>query len=255
MNDRFLHDFRKEPPPSLMETVYGRIAMLPGTAAQEQAAAGSGRGRQRAGTFALAGVAILLFLVASSFFSPTVRALVEDVVSRIGGLAVRETAVYPHGDEETRVTPANTVTLAEAREMVDYEFALPSAVPERYTMLDEVIVSSGGGSVLIRWRSETVRGDGLSLFVFVADPDVQQLVGSNSVETIQVNDQEAQFIRGGWNADSKRWDPNISRQVRWLHDGLEYQLSTGNPDMCPGEEENRCPLSDQDLMDIAASVP
>lgn len=253
MNDRFLRQFRQEPPRSVMDAVYQQIAALPG-ASQPQPVADSAVARPRTRLRALAIAALLLVLCLSSLFSPAIRALVDDVVRQIGGLTVRETALYPGGSEPPRTTAVETATLDEAGALVDYAFALPSALPERYVLEEGVIVSAAGQELTIRWRSATVRGDFLVLRVGRADPEVQWVVGPDSVEIVQINGASAQFIRGGWSSDSRTWEPSLGRELRWVREGIAYQLATGNAFMCPGQAGNQCPLTDEELIRIAESV-
>lgn len=259
MNDSFLRQFRQEPPRGLKDAVYQQIATMPGNSRPQPVARGAvvrtpRTWDQRPRLRALAAAALLLLLCLTSLFSPAVRALVEDVVRQIGGLTVRETALYPGGSEAPRITAVETVTLDEARALVDYDFALPSALPERYVLEEGIIVSPAGQEVTVRWRSETVRGDFLVLRVARADPEVQWVVGPDSVEIVQVNGVDAQFIRGSWSRDDRTWDPSLGRELRWVREGIAYQLATGNEFMCPGQEGNQCPLTDEDLVRIAESA-
>jgi hypothetical protein len=258
MNDNFLRNFRQEPPRQMMDALYQQIATMPGDRRPQPVTRGpAARGavaRPRTRLRALAAAALLLLLCLTSLFTPAVRALVEDVVRQIGGLTVRETALYPGGGEAPRITAVESVTLDEARARAGYEFALPSALPERYVLEEVIIVSPAGQTVTVRWRSETVRGDFLVLRVARANSEVEWMVGPDSVEIVGVNGAEAQFIRGGWSSDSRTWDPSLGRDIRWVRDGIQYHLSTGNEFMCPGQENNQCPLSDEDLIRIAESV-
>ena len=83
---------------------------------------------------------------------------------------------------------------------------------------------------------------------------IHRVVGPGGLQEIEINGQEAVFITGGWLENTRDWEPNINRDVRWTQDGLAYQLSTGGQFSCPDEPEKRCPLSDEDLIRIAESV-
>jgi hypothetical protein len=198
---------------------------------------------------------LLAFFVISSVVSPAVRALVEDVVRQMGGFTVRETAIYPLKDGYRTLPDTNQyLTLQEAREAVEFEFSLPSELPERYVLVEEVIVNAEASRVSIRWRNPQSRGDGLWLDIFPANPDVQYLIGSEAGEVVDINGEEGLFIRGGWYENTESWNPDISRDVRWTRNGLIYHLSSSGPFLCPDEPDYRCPLTDEELINIAESV-
>ena len=148
----------------------------------------------------------------------------EDVVHHIGGLTLLETDVYPNV-EDARTMSGTVATLAETQEMMPYVFSLPAEVPERYTMIEEVQISSGGRSAIISWHNETERGDGFWLRVAPADPDVRHVVGPDSIEMVELAGREAQFIRGGWESNREIWNPDIARMLRWQQ-GQVPQLRT-----------------------------
>ena len=175
---------------------------------------------RRRRVLAFATLAALTLFILTSFASPRVRALVEDVVRHIGGLTVRETALYPFTDDDPLLEPSEHLTPEKACQAVEFEFDLPTALPDRYLLMNEVIVTTGFRSVHIRWRGQETRGDGLSLHVSPAASDVEYLVGNGSLEQIEINGQKALFIHGGWLENTKSWDPNINREVRWVQNGL-----------------------------------
>lgn len=259
MNEHFLYALRQDPSPALRRRVYRTIASLPGDEATPAARRGPGASpahRPRRRALALATLAVFLLLLASALFSPGVRALVEDVVRRIGGFTVRETELYPVADGVLVGADDNQyLTLEAARVAVDFEIHLPAALPDRYQMVDEVVVGPGGDRVDVRWKGTETRGDGLWLRIWPADGGVEWLIGTGSAEAIDLNGQEALFIRGGWLQNTQSWDPDIARAVRWVRAGLAYDLSTGGEFSCPDEPDHRCPLGDDDLIAFAASVP
>lgn len=260
MNDQFLTHLRRDPGQKLARAVYDDIKRFPGhdpvpDAAGRSAAFRSGSRSRRRRVVAFAALGVVVLFIISTLTSPAVRAIVEDIVRHIGGLTIRETAIYPLTDGYVTGPDRNQyLTLEEARKVADFDIRLPEALPDRYVLVDEIIASPGGGHVDIRWKGDETRGDGLWLRISNASPDVAYLVGSDSTETIEINGQDALFIRGGWLENTKSWDPDISRDVRWVHDGLTYHLSTGGQYGCPDEAEFRCPLSDEDLIRIAESI-
>ena len=86
------------------------------------------------------------------------------------------------------------------------------------------------------------------LILRVADalPDVNYVVGPNSVTEVMINDMPATLIRGAWYNNSKTWNYDISRSLRWQMNGLEYQLHTGN--------EALGGLSEKELIQVAESI-
>lgn len=257
MKDGFLKRYRQEPSAELVEQVYGRIEALEGNRPMELETITPSPQQGswlRLRPLAVAGLVTLLLLLLSPLFSTRARALMEDVVHHIGGLTLLETDVYPSTDD-ARTIPGSVATLGETREMMPYSFSLPTEVPERYTMIEEVQISSGGRSATISWHNETERGDGFWLRVAPANPDVRHLVGPDSIEVVELDGREAQFIRGGWESNREIWNPDIARMLRWQQDGVEYQLGTSGASTCPDREEYRCPLTDEALIDLAASVP
>lgn len=260
MKDHFLYNLRQEPAQELTRAVYRDVARLPENESTRNTAhmttvAGPAANTSRRRVFAFAALAVLVLFIFSSITSPRVRALVDDVVRQIGGLSVRETAIYPLSDGYITVPDENQyLTMEDARQAVNFEFSLPAELPDRYLLRDEIIVGPDGNSVDVRWRGQETRGDALSLSVSPANPEVNYLVGSDGIEVIEINGQEAVFIHGGWLQNTESWDTDISRGVRWVHNDLTYHLSAGGQFSCPDEPEFRCPLGDEDLIRIAESV-
>lgn len=261
MKDDFLYNLRRELARDLACAVYRDIARLPGDETPSDRPSQTVLPHQqpppqRRRVMALVVLASVVLFVLTSLFSPSVRALVEDIVQRVGNMTIRETAIYPLADGYLTAPDTNQyLTLEEARHTADFEINLPTEIPDRYVMLDEVIVSADGDRVHVHWKGQETRGDGLSLMVSPVHPDAAWLVGIDSTEVVDLNGREAIFIRGGWLSNTESWDENISRDVRWHKDGLAYQLSTGGAYACPDEPDYECPLSDADLIHIAASVP
>lgn len=261
MKDDFLFNLRREPHHDFMNAVYRDIAHLPGNQSNSALASQSTPSHQpsllhRRRVLVLAALTSVALFLLTSLFSPGVRALVEDIVRQIGDMTIRETAIYPLADGYLTAPDTNRyLTLEEARQATDFEFNLPTQLPDRYVMMEDVIVSAEGNRVLVRWKGQETRGDGLSLTVSTAHPDAEWLVGPDSTDVVDLNGRQALFIRGGWLSNTESWDENISRDVRWSQDGLTYQLSTGGAFTCPDEPDHRCPLSDEALINIATSVP
>lgn len=223
MKDQFLQSYHQEPPPELAGKLRRRLAALPqGTAASD----GKTRSRRqpRLAWPALAAVLLAMLLVAAS---PNVRHQLQDVVRQIGGLALRQTSIYPGKPEsEVNIVPTEEMTLSELREVVPFDFKLPSWTPEGLTLVEETVrYTPDFKMAVMRWTGEDGRSY-LSLSVDPARPEVEYIVGSDSVEEVEVNGETAALIDGGWDADSKSWSNAYGRTLRWQHEGVEYRLQS-----------------------------
>jgi hypothetical protein len=166
-------------------------------------------------------------------FSPAVRAQIETIIRQIGGVNFKETAVYPGVPEEEITIIENEVLngteaqlLEDARQRLGLQFNLPTSLPGRFTLFDDVVYGSvAGPSAMFRWN------DSQSYYVLVLDvqhynPEVNWVVGENSTQEVQINGQSAALITGGWNADTQAWDEAEGAQVlRWHKNGIEYSLT------------------------------
>lgn len=240
MKDQFLRHFYQEPPPELADRLGRRLMTLRAGIAEEPVPA-SAVARRRRLAYTLAA---LLFFLLATFSSPAVRAYVADVVLEIGGLRLRATSDYPGkpGGPDL-ITPNEILTLENASAAATFSFRLPADVPAGYTLKHDDVTVASDGALFIRWTRPDGRL-GFTLFVQLYQPDVQYVVGSESVETVLLGDVEASFIRGYWDADSRRWQTdNGMREIRWHLDGVTYQLGTWGVH-----------LTDEDLIAIAASV-
>lgn len=242
MNDKKLHNFRRTPDKAYADKLYYRIEQMPMAAAPppQRQAAPSHKVRLAWAFAILIGGILIMALV------PGVRARLEDVVRQIGGLTVLITEDYPGRDDNPRIVPDDTITLEEARERLDFEFNLPAYVPEGLVLQEEISGSNIDTSIRLSWQDEDQPGLGLMLRVGKADPDVQWVVGPNSVTEVMVNDVPATLVHGGWNADTQEWEDNGFRDLRWQIDGVEYTLSSGNVEWGG--------VSDEELIKIAESI-
>jgi hypothetical protein len=177
---------------------------------------------------------------------PAVRTHFEEIVKEIGGLTVRMTDIY-HDTSDANIVPNDTMSLSEARERTGLDFELPTWLPEGLTMRDDVIVSNIRTQITISWTDENKRGHGLMLDVGYAEPDINLLVGPDSVTEVMIHDTPATLIRGGWFENTRRWEEDGPRSLRWQANGLEYTLSTMMPEWCG--------LTEDELILIAESFP
>lgn len=226
MNDKFLTQFRQKPDISFTNKLWGRLQQVaPETAVSPQPVR-----HRRSYRFATAAALVFLFIVA---FSPAVRAQIEDILRQIGGLQYKETAVYPGATEEKVVIIKNeTLTgeeaqlLEDARGRLGLNFNLPTALPERFTIFNDVIYGEvAGPSATFRWN------DAESYYVLVlvisrANPDINWVVSPDSLEEVQINGHPAALISGGWDTNTQAWDDaEGAKELRWTQNGIAYSLT------------------------------
>lgn len=241
MNDKYLHTFRRQPDPNLTDKLYQRLVAIPPAEAAPQPEPAPSRRMRLAWAFIV--LVLTLFVLA---MVPGVRARFEDIVKQIGGLTVLITEDYP-GTDNPRIVPDDILTLEEARARLDFEFRMPTYIPDGLVLQeDEIRASNIRTRITLNWRDENTPGRGFHIVVGKADPDVQWVVGPNSVTEVMINDINATLVQGGWNGDTHEWEDNGFRDLRWQIDGIEYTLSTGN--------EEWGGLSDEELIKIAESI-
>jgi hypothetical protein len=177
---------------------------------------------------------------------PTARARFEEIIQQIGGLTVLMTDEYPNSDDAI-IVPDDIMTLAEVQSKTELDFALPSWLPEGLVRQEEVRVSNIATNITIFWVDDSVKGRGLSLDVGKANPDVNLLVGPDSVTEVMIHDTPAMLIRGGWFENTQQWEEEGPIALRWQTGSIEYTLSTMMPEWGG--------LSEEELIQIAESFP
>jgi hypothetical protein len=243
MKDKYLHTFRRQPGHEFTNDLFRQIEALPliKAAPPTQARFAPSRGRRLNWAVAIL-VAAVLFMAAV----PGVRARFEDIIKQVGGLTFLITEDYPGAGQTPRIVPDDIITLEEARTRLDFEFSLPDYVPEGLTLQDDINDSNIGIGIRLTWLDENQRGRILLLSIEEANPDVNFIVGPDSLTEVMVNGQTASLIRGGWYVDTQSWQDDGSRMLRWDLDGIEYTLQTGN--------EEWGGISDEELIKIAESI-
>ena len=132
---------------------------------------------------------------------------------------------YPRPIGEPIIVPHEIVTLDQARELVEFEFSLPTWVPDGLVLQEDVRLNDVIGGPWLQWLDENVRGRSLNLTISEALPDVRYRVGPDSVTEITINGVPATLIRGNWWSDEQRWKDDGSRAIRWQIDGIQYYLT------------------------------
>lgn len=244
MNDEFLNQFRQQPSERFAKDLYARISQ-PGKDTTKSV-------KQHSFAFrllAIGSIALVLVFAALLAASPSARAFVADILREIGGISFTETSQYPGGDGPVTIVPTQLMTLEEAQAMVPYPIQLPAWVPEGSVRLDPVEVTEFSNCTMISIRWEIVANGaaprGLPTFWLTILPHScgGQIVGPDAIEEVNVNNQPAALIKGGWDYDARTWNPDISFfQLTWKK-GEQYNLSW--PSQLPLE----------DLIRVAESIP
>ncbi len=194
---------------------------------------------------ALGLAALCLVVTLTLAISPTARAKLVEVIRSIGGVTFSETEEYPGGGD-VQIAPGMTLSLEEAQATLPYPIRLPAWVPEGFTQDDTVTITFFDDQftpVSIGW-SRTTEDRQASVIGLTIEPlNATNVVGPESIKTVEINGQPAAFVHGGWNADTQTWDTRIGRVLMWKMGEQTYLLS-GSPD-----------VSDEDLLRIAESIP
>lgn len=227
MNNKFLTQFRQEPDPVFGNKLWGKLQQVaPETAVSPQSV------RQRRSYRLAVAAVVFIFLVLASF-SPAVRAQIDVILRQIGGQQFKETAVYPGAtDEEVTIVESEILVGAEAQLLEDarrrlgLNFNLPTALPDRFTMVDKVVYDElMGPSAMFRWE-DSQSYYMLVLYVGRANPEINWVVAPGSLEEVQINGHPAALITGGWNADTHEWDDaEGAKELRWTQNGITYSFT------------------------------
>jgi hypothetical protein len=245
MNDKFLEDYRKPPRREFILALYQRL-QLDNTKADKM-------NLKFYRSMAFGALTLLLVFTLVLAVSPTVRAQLLDFVTEVGGIGFIETGKYPGtAEREVTVIPSEMFTLATVRERIGFDLALPTWVPEGYTLVDEVTVMDFTSSesdvimAVIRWRNPEPWEMPISLRVSyrTGGEPMKWIIGPESVEEVQINGQAAALVRGVWNADAKRWDSPEHLSLHWQHNGQTYELQVVEAQVNAAE-----------LIRIAESIP
>ncbi|MCB8942345.1 MAG: DUF4367 domain-containing protein [Ardenticatenaceae bacterium] len=241
MKDKHLHTFRRPPTPQFTHQLYQQLTARPSPLPPPPSPLPP---RPLRPAWILLTLLLMLGLTA---MVPSIRARFEAIVQKIGGLSILMTDEYPNHDDATIVAD-DIITLDEARARVGYDFLLPTWLPDGLTLHeDEIRASNIRTSLTLHWSDENSRGRAVSLHISKALPDVNYIVGPNSVTEVMIHDIPATLIRGAWFENTQRWEEDGIRSLRWQMDGLEYMLSTTMPEWGG--------LSEAELIQMAESFP
>ena len=140
-----------------------------------------------------------------------------------------ETSDYPGIGESEEIVDSKFVTLEETIIIFPGTISLPTVLPDGFNLESEVeLVNFPGGLSMaaLKWLKSSPDGErsGMSLSIFyiadnVVKDNITVVVGDEAIEEININGKPAALLRGGWNYDTKSYDPGIPNLgVRWEYD-------------------------------------
>lgn len=184
----------------------------------------------------LGGLAALL-VAALFFISPPVQATLDEVQAMIGQIPVIVRTVWPQSVDTVVALETEPMSLAEARAVMPFDFALPTYLPAGLTGSVERVQVAQSPLVMVKivWRD--ARNGFVQLSVYPAGPEKPQaLVGPESSETIQVNGQEALLVHGGWDGQSRTWSEEAGViTLFWTVNDVRYRLLAYSKLVSPDE--------------------
>ena len=256
MNDDFLTQYRKTPPLEFADALYQRIS--------QQVRPGFAFTIWNKLTLRNAG-ALLVFIVAVA--ACAYYAASRTPYHKVGGiwLTVQKTYVWEipsvsETPEEITVPECPIVPLDEAREILQFDFLVPTWAPEGFTINDSVAISpsfSSGCDVsstsdFISWSWTGNNGNSyIGIFIQnlrwydpvaniyrLGEAAVWTPVAPGSYEEIEVNGQPSILIRGDWASPVMfteplpagkiefEWDKDLGLRLYWVQGEALYELYT-----------------------------
>jgi hypothetical protein len=217
MNEDFLTNFRKTPRREFAAALYKRINIPMKTQSTILL---------RRVTFS---AAIGLALIAALAFSPAAQAALSYLMREIGGITYIQpdeasSEATPVPGQETTIRE-ESMSLAEAQEVLPFAFSLPTWVPDGFVMGPSVTVSYFSENYtparISWWGPDMAAGP----IVLIVGPRVNWQVDLDHVQEVQVNGQPAGLTGGGWDADSGQWDSvHHNLTLTWMRGDIMYQL-------------------------------
>lgn len=211
MDDGFLHQFRESPSEEFALHLYQDLIL-------QEAVHDKGRAIPAIAAFLL----ILLAVTSMVAFVPDARAKLIDIIEDVAGISFLMTSDYP-GDGNVTIVPSQQMALEEAQSILPYE--LPTWIPDGFQIKRTVDVTrfaaSGVVHISVMWTkaAEIIQ-------LAVVGGATSTVVGPESVEKLEVNGREVAIWQGGWNWDTKEWDPHIAGMtISWGADGIVYHLN------------------------------
>ncbi len=208
--------------------------------------------RSRKGRIAF-GLVLVLLLIGSFFFVPTVRAFAEDIFQRMG-IAFVDTQQFDENvrveeAEMIRVTPPPSLSVDEIRDQIAFPLMLPTWLPDGLNYVHRSISEydpqswEGSGKKLTIRYSHTASFDYASGLLSLSANDgpisAPPLLAESREQPVTVNGQPGIYVHGGWQDDG-RGDPNTKMGIlqwddqaddaylTWTQGGVTYLLEAHN---------------------------
>lgn len=269
MNDEFLTKYHKTPRTEFADALYERISRQSQSIFTQTL-------RQRLTLRNSVIMIVLLFVVAACVY-----AVVEKPWNKVGGIWINVQKTYkidlsPPVDftppsevpEEPETLPQDyeCFTIAEAREILRFDFHVPAWVPEGFTFHDEMCgidrISDYG---YLNWEGPD-KYTGISIMLsnlrwfnmatqkyVVGPPSMWMPVAPGSYEEVQIHGRPAILVRGDWEAPWStegmpagqfefKWDKQRALQLYWVDGEVMYHMYT------------RAKVSPEDLIKMAESA-
>jgi len=137
-------------------------------------------------------------------FSQPVRASVLHWLREIAGFEIEERDSLPTAVSEGSLpSDYHKNLLEDVIDLLPYELALPAYVPEGF--LAENRVEKTGNLIFMSWMN----GDGDEILMQVdTDHGQRYVTGTDAAREIEVNDQPAMLVQGGYDSNNV-WDDNL----------------------------------------------
>ncbi len=168
----------------------------------------------------------LAVIVGLLFASPAAQATLGQFQQIIGQIHLTILDVLPARTDPI-VIESTPVSLGEAQDAVPFDFLTPGYLPPDLRPQAEIyVIELDSPIVKLLWRD--TKGGFVQLSIHQANDkstQIENIVGSESSDTILINGQEAAIIYGGWNQASRTWS-HQDRLVTliWVVNGVQYNL-------------------------------
>lgn len=171
---------------------------------------------------------ILAFALVMLAF-PSARAAVLETILKIGGIAFVEKEEMETGGEET--WSEQVMSLAEAQATLPFTFQVPTWAPAGYALDDDAVAVAHPFPevtfVRMKWENAGT-GSAIHLriaYATVENWEIQKPVGSDAVEKVVVNGQEAALVQGGWDYETGQYTTEGLQTLEWKVGQVYYALS------------------------------
>jgi hypothetical protein len=95
------------------------------------------------------------------------------------------------------------------------------------------VIHSGAVHITLTWKRA-----GGTIQLAIVQGAKSWIVGPESVEKLEINGREVAIWQGGWNWDTKQWDPHIAgTTISWEENDLIYHLNAAGSEVSLEELE------------------